>query len=118
MDEFEDQLRELMARGFSFAHPRDAAGEVAAVVGVRVHHGVVDVVQLYGEYDADATRIPGDEPDIFFPYKVFWRTSGSSADVVAELLALPDPQPGDEPLVKGCWVPARPGRSKWLSASA
>jgi len=118
MDNFEGQLKELMARGFSFAHPRDAAGDVAAVVGVRVHNGVVDVVQIYGEDDADATRIPGDEPDIFFPYKVFWRSSGTSRDVVAELLALPDPRPGDVPHVKGCWVPARPGRSKWLSASA
>ncbi|RSM82793.1 hypothetical protein DMH04_24585 [Kibdelosporangium aridum] len=118
MDDFEAQLKELIARGFSFAHPRDATGEVAAVVGVRVHHGVVDVVQIYGEHDADATRIPGDELDIFFPYKVFWRSSGSSAAVVAELLALPDPEPGDVPKVNGCWVPARPGRSKWLSASA
>ena len=67
--------------------PRDAAGEVAAVVGVRVHHGVVDVVQIYGEHDADATRIPGDEPDIFFPYKVFWRSSGRSARMVARMPA-------------------------------
>ena len=118
MDDFEGQLRELMARGFSFAHPRDAAGEITAVVGVRVHHGVIDVVQIYGEHDADATRIPGDEADIFFPYKVFWRSSGRSAEVVAELLTLPDPEPGDVPNVNGCWVPARPGRSKWLSASA
>lgn len=118
MDQFEEQLRQLMARGFSFAHPRDATGELTAVVGVRVHNGVIDVVQIYGEHDADATRIPGDEPDIFFPYKVFWRATGRSAAVVAELLTLPDPQPDEIPNVSGCWVPARPGRAKWLSASA
>jgi hypothetical protein len=118
MDEIARGLRALIDLGFRFTHPRNAAGDLTAVVGVRVHHDVIDVVQIFGEYEAEAIRVPGDEMDIFFPHKVFWRSSGSSDQVIEGLLRMPDPIPGEEPTVQGCWVPTRPGRATWLSASA
>lgn len=117
MDEITEDLQALIARDFQFAHPRDSAGALIAVVGIRVHHGVIDIVQLYGEQDADAARVPGEEPDVLFPRTVLWRTSGTARDVVEATLALDDPLPGPNQ-TKGCWVPNRSGRSAWLAASA
>jgi hypothetical protein len=120
----ESRLRELIARGFQFVHPCDANGEVVAVVGVRAHHNVVDVVQLYAEDNVVATRMPGDEQDILSPAKVLWRSEGAACRVLDDLLGLPDDRtPGslttatDTP-ASGCWVPVEPGRAKWLAATA
>jgi hypothetical protein len=85
----EEQLRRLVARGFRFIDPRDDDGEVLAVVGVRAHDNVIDVVRLHGEDDAVASRMPGDE-DVLAPTTVFWRHTGSAGEVLDELLALPD----------------------------
>ncbi|MEU6128919.1 hypothetical protein ABZ805_07070 [Saccharopolyspora sp. NPDC047091] len=117
MNDITDGLQALIARDFHFAHPRDANGTLIAVVGIRVHHGVIDIVQLYGEDEADAARIPGDEPDVLFPKTVLWRTTGSADEVVEAALALADPDE-DRAAAKGCWVPTRAGRSTWLAASA
>lgn len=84
-------LRALVARGFRFVDPRDENGEVVAVVGVRAHDEVIDVVQLHGEDEAIATRIPGDQ-DILQPSRVFWREEGGAGQVLARLLALSDDQ--------------------------
>ncbi|OZM71479.1 hypothetical protein CFN78_20270 [Amycolatopsis antarctica] len=115
----EARLRGLMDRGYSFVHPRDASGEVVAVVGVRAHGSVVDVVRLEAEDDVVAMRIPGGEPDILAPETVLWKESGSMVAVVDKVLALPDDEgPAETSSGKqGCWVPGRPGRAKWLAAS-
>ncbi|WP_249124252.1 hypothetical protein [Saccharopolyspora erythraea] len=116
-NEITDGLQALMSRDFQFAHPRDSAGTLVAVVGLRVHHNVIDIVQLYGEDDADAARIPGDEPDVLFPQTVIWRTSGRARDVIKQVLRLEDPvEIGTA--AKGCWMPTHAGRSTWLAASA
>jgi hypothetical protein len=118
----ESRLRALIAGGFRFVHPRDAQGELIAVVGVRVHHNVVDVLWLHGEDDARAARMPADEADVLSPGTVLWLARGSAVDVLAELTALDDAVPGvpghHAGAVSGCWVPVRPGRSRWLAATA
>ncbi|GGS52625.1 MULTISPECIES: hypothetical protein [Actinokineospora] len=120
----ESQLRALVGRGFEFLHPRDANGELTAVVGVRVHHGVIDVVRLRAEDDALASRMPGETIDITRPARTLWRREGSASEVLGALLALPEDHiPGeDRPRsskpVSGCWVPTAPGRAKWLPATA
>lgn len=85
----EDRILELRARGFYFIDPRDEGGEVVAVVGVRAHHNVIDVVRLHGENEAIASRVPFDE-DIMSPTRVFWRHDGSANEVLDKMLALPD----------------------------
>ncbi|MEC3977035.1 hypothetical protein [Amycolatopsis sp. H20-H5] len=120
--DIESGLQELINRGYQFVHPRDKHGEVLAVVGVRVHDNVVDVVRLNAEDDVTATRMPGTEEDIFEPSKWLWRSRGEAAAVLTELLALPDERtPGAlltpaEARVKGRWVSGATGNSKWLAA--
>ncbi|WP_157162812.1 hypothetical protein [Actinoalloteichus spitiensis] len=123
MTDIADRLRAMMARGFRFLHPRDENGDLVAVTGISVHDGVIDLLQLYGEDDAQAVRMPADETDIFFPRTVLWRTSGPAADVIQELLNLPEPATAHRARRRelsrgGCWVPARPGRQRWLAASS
>jgi hypothetical protein len=118
MNEITEGLQALIARDFHFAHPRDSNGALIAVIGIRVHHGVIDIVQLHGEQDADAARVPGEEPDVLSPRTVLWRTSGSAQEVIQETLALQDPVSEPGSAAKGCWVPTNPGRSTWLAASA
>lgn len=90
-----EQLADLTARGFEFSDTRDARGNVVVITGIRLHHNVKDVVQLFGEQDADAVRVPGGEPDIVFPRTVLWRVTGSPAAVLKSLLSLADPnRPG------------------------
>jgi hypothetical protein len=83
------QLRALVARGFRFVDPRDENGDVVAVVGVRAHDNVVDVVQLHGEDEASAARMPTDQ-DVLAPRQVYWREVGPAHEVLAAMLALPD----------------------------
>lgn len=126
-DDVADHLRALIARGFRFAYPRRANGEIAAVVGVRAHHGVVDIVQLLGEREADAVRIPGDEPDILSPRRVLWRGTGPARTVLTQVLHLPDSDSIDSTDCgsdsartehNGCWVPAGHSHSVWLPSTA
>jgi hypothetical protein len=123
MSDITDKLRELMAMGYRFAHPRGDSGHVVAVTGVRTHHDVIDVIQLYGENDANAVRMSASEVDIMSPRDVLWRTCGTSAFVIDELLHLAEPEATGRfaavtGRTAGCWVPTHPGRSTWLSASA
>jgi hypothetical protein len=85
----EEQLLELRRRGFQFIHPRGGDGEIVAVVGVRAHHNVIDVVRLHAEDDVVASRLPSDA-DILAPTTVFWQQAGPACDVLSGLLALPD----------------------------
>ena len=118
-----DQLRNLVARGFRFIHPRTDQGELVAVVGVRAHHQVVDVVEVRTETDVVATRMPANEENVLAPTDVLWQTTGLASTVLAELLTLPDDHLAAERLdlsqqsANGCWVPIHPGRSRWLAAT-
>jgi hypothetical protein len=118
-DDLAEQLRALMALGFRFAHPRHPDGAIAAVVGVRAHDNVVDLVQLLGEHDADAARIPGDEPDILSPRHVLWRATGPAHSVLQQVLDLDDPGIVTDSAYRqnGCWLSLGPSRSVWLPAS-
>jgi hypothetical protein len=88
--DFETGLRELIARGYQFVHPRDGNGEVLEIVGIRMHGSVVDVVRLGAEDNVVAMRMPGDEKNILAPARVLWRSFGSVGTVLAEALALPE----------------------------
>ncbi|HYS41320.1 MAG TPA: hypothetical protein VEO01_37370 [Pseudonocardiaceae bacterium] len=113
-----DQLRNLVGRGFRFIHPRTGEGELVAVVGVRAHDHVVDVVEVRTETDVVATRMPADVENVLAPTDVLWRTTGPASTVLAELLTLPDDHLAaghlDVP-PNGCWVPIHAGRSRWLA---
>lgn len=114
----EARLRALVERGFRFVHPTDADGELAAVVGVRVHDNVVDVVKLHDEDDVLAMRIPGSEADVLSPRRTLWQSTGYVCDVLDEVLALPDEAAAGGQDANGCWVPVRPGSAKWVTADA
>ncbi|HVV22726.1 MAG TPA: hypothetical protein VHF06_25040 [Pseudonocardiaceae bacterium] len=119
MNDIAEKLRELMARGYRFVHPRNTDGHVVAVTGIRAHHDVVDVFQLYGEHAANAARMPRTEQDVLSPRCVLWRSSGTAADVIDDLLDLAEPTPAPvSSKAGGCWVQTRPGRATWLSATA
>jgi hypothetical protein len=83
------QLRALVGRGFRFVDPRDEHGDVVAVVGVRAHDNVVDVIEIHGEDDAIATRMPPDQ-DLLAPRRVYWREQGPAPVVLAKMLFLAD----------------------------
>ena len=89
----DDQLRALLARGFQFIHPTGRSGELVAIVGVRVHHDMTDVVCLRGEGEAKAARMPADEDDILAPKQTVWQSTGGASTVLTRLLALPDDYP-------------------------
>lgn len=121
MHSTEELLRELVARGFQFLHPRSEGGEIVAVVGVWAHHNVVDVMWLRSEEDARAVRMPGDEPNILAPTRVLWESEGDARDVLGALLSLPEDFLGDLADLassKGCWVPVASGRAKWLATAS
>jgi hypothetical protein len=86
----DERLAELVSRGFRFMHPRNPDGHVVAVIGVRTHHNVTDVVWLRGEDDVVATRMPADEPNYLTPTRITWRSAGPAGEVLSELLRLPD----------------------------
>ena len=108
----------LIDRGYQFIHPRDKVGAVVAIVGIRAHGTVVDVLRIDGEDDVTAFRIPGDEEDVLNPRTVLWRCSGEADDVLDELLGLPDDLAATGRRVRGCWVPGETGRAKWLAAAS
>lgn len=90
MSVIDERLHRLMARGFQFMQATNAAGAPEAVVGVRVHDDVLDVVQLRAENDVVAARMPADEANVLDPAVVLWRSSGHAASVLDELLDVPD----------------------------
>ncbi|MBB2937707.1 hypothetical protein FHX82_004783 [Amycolatopsis bartoniae] len=89
----ETRLMDLIHRGYRFIHPRDDGGDLVAVVGVRPHGTVIDVIRLDAEDDATALRVPADEDDILTPEKTLWHCHGTAHHVLDELLALPDGVP-------------------------
>jgi hypothetical protein len=87
----DDRLVAMRAAGFHFATNHDSDGVIVALIGVRAHHGVVDIVWIWGEDDAEAARVPGDESNVLSPETVLWRANGPTGRVLDRLLALPDP---------------------------
>jgi hypothetical protein len=85
------RLRHLRALAFYFARTRDDAGELVALVGIRMHHGVIDIIQIYSEYDAAAIRLPSTVLEDRRPDPPLWSASGPPEDVIDTLLGLPDP---------------------------
>jgi hypothetical protein len=86
----DELLSEVVSRGFRFMHPRSQDGQVVAVIGVRAHDDVIDVLWLRGEDDVVATRMPSDEQNFLTPTRITWRSAGTAGQVLAELLELPD----------------------------
>ncbi|MGJ7907491.1 hypothetical protein ACOQFL_13550 [Actinopolyspora sp. H202] len=84
------RLRELMARGFQFMQSTDSRGELRALVGVRGHDNVIDVVRLESEDSVTATRMPSYEENVFEPSITWWHSSGRVCEVLDRLLELPD----------------------------
>jgi hypothetical protein len=116
--EITQRLQALRALDFRFATNRDTTGMIVALVGVHVHHGVIDIITIYGEHDADATRIPDNEVDILLPRTTLWRTTGSANHVIDAVLGLPIPT-HTRPLTphrNGSSIPTSPGRLTWLTA--
>jgi hypothetical protein len=89
LDGLEVALRALRGRGFRFIDPRDEHGDVVALVGVRAHNNVLDVVRMHSESHVIASRVPGDS-DVLAPATVFWQRTGPARDVLEALLDLPD----------------------------
>lgn len=90
-DDISVRLQTMRALQFEFATDQAPDGSIEALVGVRVHDGVIDIVELYGEDEATATRLPDTEPNIMFATTVLWHTRGTAYEVIDALLALPDP---------------------------
>jgi hypothetical protein len=95
-DDISARLQAMRALHYEFATDQGADGAIEALVGVRVHHGVIDIFELYGEDEATATRLPDSEPNIVLAKRVLWHTRGTVYEVIDELLALPDPD-GERP---------------------
>jgi hypothetical protein len=106
-DPIETRLMNLIDRGYRFIHPRDEHGTVIAVVGVRAHGAVIDILRLDAEDDATAFRVPGHEHDIFTPSTMLWRRRGAAHEVLDELLALPEEHPTSTSHPSpGSWAPS------------
>lgn len=112
MHEMTDGLHTLTSHDFHFAHPHDAQGRLIAVIGIRAHHEVIDILQLYDEHDAEAARIPAEEPDILFPRTVLWHTTGTAQEIIDATIALADPIPNPNQ-AKGYRIPTHAGHSTW-----
>lgn len=68
----------------------DDSGEIAALIGVRGHDNVIDVLRLEGEDSAAAMRMPADEENVLAPASTTWRYTGNAHEAIEELLDLPD----------------------------
>ena len=91
-DDISARLQTMRALDFEFATDQAADGSIEALVGVRVHDGVIDIFELYGEDEATATRLPDSEPNIMLARTVLWHTRGTAYEVIDALLALPAPE--------------------------
>ncbi|WP_190816862.1 hypothetical protein [Saccharopolyspora pogona] len=83
------RLHALVDRGFRLMPPvRDSDGELMALIYVRPHGAIVDVVELRGEDDVRAARVSRDHH--LRDDDAYWRTAGSACDVLDQVLALPE----------------------------
>ncbi|MQA11477.1 MAG: hypothetical protein GEU98_23575 [Pseudonocardiaceae bacterium] len=79
-----ERTREL---GFSFLHLRDEHGNVIGLHAERWRHGAVDLYALADQRDAVAARYRAE--DYERAGDPLWQVTGTVANVIAELLALP-----------------------------
>ncbi|MCI2418124.1 hypothetical protein MOQ72_11865 [Saccharopolyspora sp. K220] len=85
------RLRQLMARGFRLMPPvRDTDGELMALIYVRPHGDIIDIVELRGEDDVRAARVSRKDGIRDDPSTAQWRTAGAACDVLDQVLALPE----------------------------
>ncbi|MBB5156628.1 hypothetical protein [Saccharopolyspora phatthalungensis] len=85
------RLRQLVARGFRLMPPvRDKDGELMALIYVRPHGDIIDIVELRGEDDVRAARVPRDDRIRDDRASTHWRTAGSVCEVLDQVLALPE----------------------------
>lgn len=81
-----DRVRDLKRCGFGFLAHRDAHSEIVTLQATRIRAGHIETVLIHDEHDALAARCRDDEHAA-----VVWHRTGSTADVIAELLDLPAP---------------------------
>ncbi|MBQ0923682.1 MULTISPECIES: hypothetical protein [Saccharopolyspora] len=85
-------LRQLVLRGFQLMPPvRDGTGELEALIYVRPHGDVIDIVEVLAEDHVRAARVPRRGEIRTDDNAAYWRTTGNVVDVVDEVLALPKP---------------------------
>ncbi|KAA5824674.1 hypothetical protein ABT337_31760 [Saccharopolyspora hirsuta] len=90
-DQSSIRLRKLVARGFRLMPPvRDADGELMALIYVRPHGDIVDVVELRGEDDVRAARVSQEQGLTANPATAEWHTAGAACEVLDQVLALPE----------------------------
>lgn len=84
-------LRQLVLRGFQLMPPvRDGTGELEALIYVRPHGDVIDIVEVLAEDNVRAARVPRRGEIRTDDNAAYWRTSGAVIDVVDQVLALPE----------------------------
>ncbi|MQA16687.1 MAG: hypothetical protein GEV09_21905 [Pseudonocardiaceae bacterium] len=101
-----DRVRELRRAGFGFLAHRDEHGEIVTLEATRIYADHIETVLIHDEHDALAARCR-DEDDP----AVVWHRTGSTADVIADLLDLPAPGTRSAPslaraMPTDLWVPA------------
>ncbi|MPZ67293.1 MAG: hypothetical protein GEU83_17910 [Pseudonocardiaceae bacterium] len=100
-----DRVRDLVRAGFTGILHRDEHGEIIAVQATRLRVGHIETVLIHDEHDALAARCR-DEAEA----TVVWHRTGSTADVITELLDLPAPGTRGAPTragatPSGLWIP-------------
>ncbi|RRO17580.1 hypothetical protein EIL87_09840 [Saccharopolyspora rhizosphaerae] len=84
-------LRKLVLRGFQLMPPvRDGAGELEALIYVRPHGDVIDIVEVLAEDTVRAARVPRRGEIRTDTHAAYWRITGGVIDVVDQVLALPE----------------------------
>ncbi|TDC88997.1 hypothetical protein E1161_22525 [Saccharopolyspora aridisoli] len=83
-------LRQLVLRGFQLMPPvRDGTGELEALIYVRPHGDVIDIVEVLAEDHVRAARVPRRGEIRTDDNEACWRTTGTVVDVVDQVLSLP-----------------------------
>lgn len=96
--------------GFRFLHLRDKHGDLNGLHAERWRFGAVDIFAVVDQLDAVAARYRAE--DYERAGDPIWQVTGTVADVIAELLALPPHgSPGAPVLAQrassGLWIPGR-----------
>ncbi|WP_093415951.1 hypothetical protein [Saccharopolyspora flava] len=84
-------LRQLVLRGFQLMPPvRDGSGELEALIYVRPHGDVIDIVEVLAEDHVRAARVPRRGEIRTDDSAAYWRVAGGVIEVVDQVLALPE----------------------------